>query len=303
MREKGKLPVPNFAAGGIATPADAALCMQLGAEAIFVGSGIFKSSDPEKRARAIVKATTHWRDAEALLAAEESLGSGMKGIEAASLPEEAAAPDARMVTAPRSARAGKPGESPSSPCRATSRRTAARSRRSASRASRPDGPADLERAGGLSCPGGESTTLWKFFEGEPWEEAFRSFAGSGRPVLGTCAGAILLAREVTHPAQKGLGLIDIAIERNAYGRQVDSFRRRRPVPRARSADARGLHPRAEDPRASVPASRSSASLRGEPVLVRAGQRRGGDVPSRAHAPTGASTRCCSRRPPRQRRSA
>jgi pyridoxal 5'-phosphate synthase pdxS subunit len=89
VAERGKLPVPNFAAGGIATPADAALCMQLGAEAIFVGSGIFKSSDPENRARAIVKATTHWRDAEALLAAEESLGSGMKGIEAASLPEEA----------------------------------------------------------------------------------------------------------------------------------------------------------------------------------------------------------------------
>ncbi len=89
VAEKGKLPVPNFAAGGIATPADAALCMQLGAEAIFVGSGIFKSGDPENRARAIVKATTHWRDAEALLAAEESLGSGMKGIDAASLPEEA----------------------------------------------------------------------------------------------------------------------------------------------------------------------------------------------------------------------
>jgi pyridoxal 5'-phosphate synthase pdxS subunit len=89
VAEKGKLPVPNFAAGGIATPADAALCMHLGAEAIFVGSGIFKSDDPEKRALAIVQATTHWRDAEALVAAEESLGSGMKGIDAASLPEEA----------------------------------------------------------------------------------------------------------------------------------------------------------------------------------------------------------------------
>jgi pyridoxal 5'-phosphate synthase pdxS subunit len=87
VSEKGKLPVPNFAAGGIATPADAALCMQLGAEAVFVGSGIFKSDDPEKRARAIVAATTHWRDAQALVAAEESLGSGMKGIEAASLSE------------------------------------------------------------------------------------------------------------------------------------------------------------------------------------------------------------------------
>jgi pyridoxal 5'-phosphate synthase pdxS subunit len=89
VAEKGKLPVPNFAAGGVATPSDAALCMQLGAEAIFVGSGIFKSDDPERRARAIVQATTHWRDAQALLAAEESLGSGMKGIEASSLPDEA----------------------------------------------------------------------------------------------------------------------------------------------------------------------------------------------------------------------
>jgi pyridoxal 5'-phosphate synthase pdxS subunit len=89
VAEKGRLPVPNFAAGGIATPADAALCMQLGAEAVFVGSGIFKSDDPENRARAIVKATTHWKDAQALLEAEEQLGSGMKGIEAASLAEEA----------------------------------------------------------------------------------------------------------------------------------------------------------------------------------------------------------------------
>jgi pyridoxal 5'-phosphate synthase pdxS subunit len=89
VAETGKLPVPNFAAGGIATPADAALCMALGAEAIFVGSGIFKSDDPASRARAIVKATTHWRDAHALVEAEESLGSGMKGIDAASLPEEA----------------------------------------------------------------------------------------------------------------------------------------------------------------------------------------------------------------------
>jgi pyridoxal 5'-phosphate synthase pdxS subunit len=87
VAESGKLPVPNFAAGGIATPADAALCMSLGAEAVFVGSGIFKSDDPERRARAIVQATTHWRDPHELVAAEESLGSGMKGIEAASLSE------------------------------------------------------------------------------------------------------------------------------------------------------------------------------------------------------------------------
>jgi len=89
VAETGRMPVPNFAAGGVATPADAALCMMLGAEAIFVGSGIFKSDDPALRARAIVKATTHWQDPQALVEAEQSLGAGMKGIEAASLPEEA----------------------------------------------------------------------------------------------------------------------------------------------------------------------------------------------------------------------
>ena len=84
-------------------------------------------------------------------------------------------------------------------------------------------PADLSGADGLILPGGESTTLWKFFEMEPWEEAFRAFAESGRPILGTCAGAIVLAREVENPIQKSLGLLDISVERNAYGRQVDSF--------------------------------------------------------------------------------
>ena len=87
VAQKGKLPVPNFAAGGIATPADAALCMMLGAEAVFVGSGIFKSSDPAVRAAAIVKATTHWRNADALIEASADLGDAMKGLDAASLPE------------------------------------------------------------------------------------------------------------------------------------------------------------------------------------------------------------------------
>ena len=76
MAEHGKLPVPNFSAGGIATPADAALVMQLGAEAVFVGSGIFKSSDPEARAKAIVKAATYYKDPVKLLEASEDLGHG-----------------------------------------------------------------------------------------------------------------------------------------------------------------------------------------------------------------------------------
>jgi pyridoxal 5'-phosphate synthase pdxT subunit len=84
-------------------------------------------------------------------------------------------------------------------------------------------PSEIENASGLIIPGGESTTLWKFFEGEPWEDAIRAFAASGRPVLGTCAGAIVLARRVANPDQRGLGVLDIAVERNAYGRQADSF--------------------------------------------------------------------------------
>jgi pyridoxal 5'-phosphate synthase pdxS subunit len=77
----GALPVPNFSAGGIATPADAALVRQLGAEAIFVGSGIFKSTDPAQRARAIVKAATHYDDAKAVLEASQELGEAMKGLD------------------------------------------------------------------------------------------------------------------------------------------------------------------------------------------------------------------------------
>ena len=84
----GWLPVPVFCAGGIATPADAALMMQLGAEGNFVGSGIFKSDDPERRAKAIVEATTHFNDPERIAAASEQLGEAMPGIEMAALGEE-----------------------------------------------------------------------------------------------------------------------------------------------------------------------------------------------------------------------
>jgi pyridoxal 5'-phosphate synthase pdxS subunit len=87
VAQHGKLPVPNFSAGGIATPADAALVMQLGAEAVFVGSGIFKSSDPEARARAIVKAATYYNDPAKLLEASEELGTAMFGLDIAKLPE------------------------------------------------------------------------------------------------------------------------------------------------------------------------------------------------------------------------
>lgn len=88
VAEHGKLPVPNFAAGGIATPADAALCMQLGAEAVFVGSGIFKSKDPAARAAALVRATRYCDDPKILVEVSSGLREAMAGIDVAKLPKE-----------------------------------------------------------------------------------------------------------------------------------------------------------------------------------------------------------------------
>jgi pyridoxal 5'-phosphate synthase pdxS subunit len=87
VAKEGKLPVVNFSAGGIATPADAALMMQLGSEGVFVGSGIFKSSSPEKMARAIVKATTYYNKPEIIAEVSEDLGQAMVGIEISQIPE------------------------------------------------------------------------------------------------------------------------------------------------------------------------------------------------------------------------
>lgn len=87
-KEKGRLPVVNFAAGGIATPADASLMMQLGADGIFVGSGVFKSNNPPARAKAIVEATTHYMDAKILARVSEGIGEAMKGLEISRIPKE-----------------------------------------------------------------------------------------------------------------------------------------------------------------------------------------------------------------------
>jgi len=84
----GKLPVPNFAAGGIATPADASLMMQLGAESVFVGSGIFKSDDPAARAKAVVEATTHYKDPKSVAKASSGLKKAMKGLDMSDIPKE-----------------------------------------------------------------------------------------------------------------------------------------------------------------------------------------------------------------------
>jgi pyridoxal 5'-phosphate synthase pdxS subunit len=88
IHKTGKLPVVNFAAGGVATPADAALMMQLGAEGIFVGSAIFKSSDPTSRAKAIVKATTHYQDPAIIAEVSKALGIAMPGLDIKTIPPE-----------------------------------------------------------------------------------------------------------------------------------------------------------------------------------------------------------------------
>jgi pyridoxal 5'-phosphate synthase pdxS subunit len=88
VHRTGKMPVVNFAAGGVATPADAALMMQLGADGVFVGSGVFKSTDPESMAKAIVKATTHYRDAGVIAQASKGLGAAMPGLDVRAIPEE-----------------------------------------------------------------------------------------------------------------------------------------------------------------------------------------------------------------------
>jgi len=88
IHETGKLPVVNFAAGGVATPADAALMMQLGADGVFVGSGIFKSTNPEVRAKAIVKATTHYRDPQIIVEVSKNLGEAMPGLDIKQIPTE-----------------------------------------------------------------------------------------------------------------------------------------------------------------------------------------------------------------------
>ena len=88
VAENGKLPVVTFTAGGIATPADAALCMQLGADGVFVGSGIFKSTNPSERAKAIVEATTHFEDGEVLARVSQGLGDAMTGLSTAGIPPE-----------------------------------------------------------------------------------------------------------------------------------------------------------------------------------------------------------------------
>lgn len=122
----------------------------------------------------------------------------------------------------------------------------------------------------LVLPGGESTTLLNLMADEPWFDALRAFHADGAALFGTCAGAILLAREVHLPSQPSLGLLDAVVERNAYGRQVDSFEATLDAP-ALGGTVSGVFIRAPRFRALGPSVEALASRDGEPVLVRAGR--------------------------------
>ena len=128
--------------------------------------------------------------------------------------------------------------------------------------------ADLERCAGLIIPGGESTTMMKLLDEEGLTEPLKRFS-EHKPVYGSCAGAILLAREVTNPAQPSLGLMDITVERNAYGRQIDS--RIANIPMPEGGDLEAVFIRAPIIRRLGPGSAVLAQYKGDPVWVEQGR--------------------------------
>ncbi len=128
---------------------------------------------------------------------------------------------------------------------------------------------DLENIQGLVIPGGESTTMWKLLEEERLLEPLLEF-GRQKPIFGTCAGAILLAREVSHPAQRSLGLMDIAVERNAYGRQLES-RITRLQPEGMDGELEAVFIRAPIIRQVGSDVKVLATYQGDPVLAEQGR--------------------------------
>ena len=131
--------------------------------------------------------------------------------------------------------------------------------------------AQLEAIDGLVIPGGESTTMLKFIQEEGLLEPLRKLHADGAALYGTCAGAILMAKEVTSPRQISLGLMDVTIERNGYGRQVDSHMAEEPCPELGPEPLSMVFIRAPIIRRTGPSVRVLARHRGEPVLVREGR--------------------------------
>src|SRR5690348_11866659 len=172
VAKNGKLPVPNFSAGGIATPADAALMMQLGAEAVFVGSGIFKSSDPAKRAKAIVQATTHYKDPDLLARVSEELGEAMPGLEISKMAEKDPMQTRGWYSGVTIGVLAVQGDSALH---------VAALRRGGVELVEARKPAQLGAVDALGSPGGESTTLVKLMDEWKFVPALGGFHDAGKP--------------------------------------------------------------------------------------------------------------------------
>ena len=227
VHDNGKLPVVNFAAGGVATPADAALMMQLGAEGVFVGSGIFKSGNPAKRARAIVQAVTNYKDAKLIAELSEDLGEAMVGINESEIEILMAERGKEIPYNMNIAVLALQGAFAEH--RAMLERLGAQTFE-IRQASDWQKPKD-----GLVIPGGESTVIIKLLHELGLFAEIKESIERGLPLFGTCAGLISVAKRVENSAGEperfggpeifypGLATMNICACRNAYGRQLGSF--------------------------------------------------------------------------------
>ena len=233
----GKLPVVVFCAGGIATPADASLVMQLGAEGVFVGSGIFKSEDPAARAAAIVEATTHFRDADRVAKASEGLGGAMQSLESRKLEDGAAAGQPRLVVGVLALQ----GDFEAHTKMLQGLGAETREVRV---------PADLEGLDGLVMPGGESTTMTLGIKREGLGDPLRAFVRDRE------AGARHV-RGDDHARPRAPRLHGHAVPAQRVRPPDPELRGGPGDPRDRRHGARGVHPRAVAGRVRRRASRSS----------------------------------------------
>ena len=212
VHENGKLPVVNFAAGGVATPADAALMMQLGAEGVFVGSGIFKSGNPAKRAAAIVQAVTNFTDAKRIAELSKDLGEAMVGINEQEI---------ELLMAERGNKMKKVGVLALQGAFIEHEKMLEQLGVFCIELRNKE---DLEKPyDGIILPGGESTVQGKLLKELDMFDTIKKQIEEGMPVLATCAGLILLAKDIKDQEETYFGTIPMCVKRNAYGRQLGSF--------------------------------------------------------------------------------
>ena len=252
--------------------------MQLGVDGVFVGSGIFKADDPERRAKAIVEATTHYDNPDILAKVSIGLGEAMSGMDVRSMKPEEMLASRGLVARSGWNRGGgrrrRRQEQGYGSGGGSSGMTiigvlalqgdfaehGTRLEELGAEPRRVRLPEDLDGLDGLIIPGGETTTFDRLLSLYGLAGPVRRLADSGVPVWGTCAGLIALAERVVGRDRPLIGMLDVEVERNAYGRQVDSFETDIdvPAPRRRRLPRR-LHPRAQD-RGGRPRRRGAGEL-------------------------------------------